>query len=151
VTTMFGAEHMSRGSAVGLGLLAGGVLGAVTRPAVVYFFCLRSADVEFSFYIMCVSAAIGLVVGLAAVGIAAVGRGLPSLMLGAICGGMIAYGFTMLTFLPLFWGGLLGVSGLRFDEDPVIYGIAMGLTGVFAGACGALLQDRLREPPVDAQ
>src|SRR5262245_21039819 len=118
---------MGRGTAAGLGLLAGGLLGAAARPAVVYAFWLRGAGGDMPLTLLPGSAAIGLVVGVVAVLIAALageGRG-P--LVGAISGAVLAYLFAALTFLPLFWGSLLGiVPGARVvDDEAPLYGLAV--------------------------
>lgn len=74
---------------------------------------------------------------------------MPSALAGAFVGGCLAYFITAITFLPLFFAGLFGVSGLEFKEEPWLYGIAMGLAGALAGSVGALLQDWLSGPPTN--
>jgi hypothetical protein len=137
--------------AIALGVLAGGLVGAVARPAVVYVFCLRHADVELSQGIMVLSAGLGVTVGVLAVLFAALLRdAMTSAVIGATIGGCLAYFFTAITFLPVFFAGLLGVSGLEFNEEPALYGIAMGLAGALAGGGGGLLQAWLSGPPAPA-
>jgi hypothetical protein len=144
------ANNMSRGTAITFGALAGGLLGAVARPAVLYFFCLRNADAQLSQGIIFLSAGFGFVVGVLAVLTSALQRGvMASAVLGAVVGGGLAYLVTAITFLPLFFGGLLGVSGLEFKEEPWLYGIAMATAGGLAGGAGALLQARLAGPPTN--
>jgi hypothetical protein len=141
---------MSRGMAIALGVLAGGLLGAVARPAVVYVFCLRNAEVDLSQGIMFLSAGFGFVVGIVAVLISTLLRGtMTSAVVGALVGACLAYLVTAVTFLPLFFTGLLGVSGLEFKEEPWLYGLAMALAGALAGGVGALLQGWLSGPPTN--
>jgi hypothetical protein len=136
--------------AITIGTLAGGVLGAIARPAVLYFFCLRNADAQLSQGIIFLSAGFGCVVGVLAVLTSLLQRGtIASAVLGAVVGGCLAYLVTAITFLPLFFAGLLGVSGLEFKEEPWLYGIAMGLAGALAGGAGALLKSRLSGPPTN--
>jgi hypothetical protein len=142
------ASNMRRGMAIALGVLAGGLLGAVARPAVVYFFCLRNAEVELSQGIMFYSAGFGFVVGVLAVLISILLRdAVTSAVVGALVGACLAYVVTAITFLPLFFAGLLGVNGLEFKEDPWLYGLAMALAGAVAGGVGAWLQNWLSGPP----
>src|SRR5262245_34011267 len=109
------ATSMSRGTAITFGVLAGGLLGAVARPAVLYVFCLRNADAQLSQAIIFLSAGFGFVVGVLAVLTSLLQRGaIASAVLGAVVGGCLAYLVTAITFLPLFFAGLLGVSGLEF-------------------------------------
>jgi len=141
---------MSRGIAIALGGLAGGLVGAIARPAVVYVFCLRNAEVDLSQGIMFLSAVFGFVVGLLAVLFAALLRGaLTSAVGDALIGACLAYLVTAITFLPLFFAGQGGVSGLEFKEEPWLYGIAMALAGALAGGVGALLQGWLSGPPTN--
>ena len=141
---------MSRGTALASGLLAGGLLGAVARPAVLYVFCLRNADVDLSQGIMFLSAGFGFVVGVLAVLISTFQRGaVTSAVVGALVGGCLAYLVTAITFLPLFFAGLFGVSGLEFKEEPWLYGLAMALAGALAGGVGALLRGWLLGPPTN--
>jgi hypothetical protein len=136
--------------AVALGALAGGLVGAVARPAVVYVFCLRNADVDLSQGIMVLSAGFGFVVGVLAVLISTLQRGaMTSAVVGALVGGFLAYLVTAITFLPLFIAGLFGVSGLEFKEEPWLYGVAMGLAGALAGGAGTLLRVWLSGPPAN--
>src|SRR5262245_46268380 len=101
---------MTRGMAIVSGVLAGGLLGAVARPAVVYVFCLRHADAELSQGIMFLSAGLGFVVGVLAVLVSALLRGATTrTLVGALTGASLAYLLTAVTFLPLFFAGLLGV------------------------------------------
>jgi hypothetical protein len=133
---------MGRVSAIVCGLMAGGLLGAAARPAVVYAVWLREADVELSQAILFVSAAIGLTVGVIAVVIAAFFRStLASAVIGAASGAILAYAVTILTFLPLFWSGLLGIDGIRtVGNEAPFYGAAMAAAGALSGGCGAFLQ-----------
>jgi hypothetical protein len=103
------------------------------------------ADEDLSMLLLFVAAGIGFVVGIIAVLVAAPFRAsLGSSVLGAIAGAVLAYGAAMLTFLPLFWGGLLGIDGIQvIDDEAPIYGVAMAVSGAIAGGCGALLQSRL--------
>src|SRR5439155_17265851 len=81
------AIDMSRGIAIALGVLSGGLLGAVARPAVVYVFCLRNADVDLSQGIMVLSAGFGFVVGVLAVLFSALLRdAVPSAVVGVAVG-----------------------------------------------------------------
>jgi len=133
--------------AIALGVLAGGLVGAATRPAVVYLFCLRNADVELSKGIMFLSAGFGFCVGVLAVLISIFIRGFWNRTIcGALIGGFLAYLVTAITFLPLFFGGLFGVSGLEFKEEPWLYGFAMAFAGALAGGVGALVQGWLSPP-----
>jgi hypothetical protein len=136
---------MGRGAAIGLGLLAGGLFGAAARPAVVYAFWLRGADADLSEALLLASAVIGLVIGFLAVALASLIRTTwGASLLGAILGAGLAYLCTALTFLPLFWCGLLGISGVQaVGEEAPLYGVAMALTGALAGGGGAFLQDWL--------
>lgn len=140
---------MGRGSAVALATVIGAVVGAIARPAVVYFVSLQNADYELSNAIAFISVTLGFVTGVISVLIASVARspGI-SAIIGAAVGGLIAYVFTALTFLPLFFSGLLGVSDLEFNADPAIYGIAMGAAGALSGAIGGLLQALLSPTPL---
>jgi hypothetical protein len=133
---------MGRGVGIASGIVAGGLLGAAARPAVVYVFWLRGAGGDLSAVLLAISAGIGLVVGVVAVLIAALVPGPRARpLLGALVGAALAYLVTTLTFLPLFWGGLLGLGGVRaVDAEAPLYGIAMALTGAVSGGCGPLLQ-----------
>jgi MFS family permease len=143
---------MNRGIAIALGVLAGGLLGAVARPSVVYLFCLRNADVDLSQGIMVFSAGFGFIAGVLAVLFSALLRdAVPSAALGAAVGGLLAYLFAAITFLPLFFAGLLGVSGLEFNQEPWLYGFAVALAGALAGGAGALLQAWLSGPRTNPQ
>ena len=139
--------------AIASGVLAGGLLGAVTRPAVVYIFCLRNADVELSQGIMFLSAGFGFVVGILAVLISAFQRGAVTARSCALVGACLAYLVTAITFLPLFFAGLFGVSGLEFKEEPWLYGFAMAIAGALAGGVGrcckvgSRARRRIQHPP----
>ena len=142
---------MNRAIAIVLGILAGGLLGAVARPAVVYVFCLRNADVELSQGIMFLSVVFGFVVGVLAVLSTAFLRGaLIRAVVAALIGGCLAYLVTAITFLPLFFAGLGEVSGLEFKQEPWLYGLAMALAGAVAGSAGALLQSWLSGPATNS-
>jgi hypothetical protein len=132
---------MSRGAGIGFGVIVGGLLGAASRPAVLYAFWLRGADPDASLALVAVSAGFGGIIGVAAVLIAALVRHpVARPIVAAAVGGALAYGAAILTFLPLFWGGLLGFGGVKpLDEEAPLYGIAMGLTGALAGGVGALV------------
>jgi hypothetical protein len=137
---------MGRGTGLGIGAAAGGLLGAVGRAAVVYAFWLRGAGGDLSGVVLTVSAGIGLVVGGVAVLAAALVAGPRARpLVGAAVGAALAYLATILTFLPLFWGGLLGIGGVRVvgDEAP-LYGALTAAAGALAGGCGSLLHGRLR-------
>jgi hypothetical protein len=140
---------MTRGPAIAVGTLAGSLIGAVSRPAVVYTFWLRDANADMVQVLVPVSAAIGLIVGVAAVLLAVLVRGRwMSALVGACLGGGLAYLFAILTFLPLFWGGLFGFGDLKpLDDEAPIYGYLLALTGVLSGGGGALLAERLARRP----
>jgi hypothetical protein len=141
---------MGRGAVIALGTLAGGLLGAVSRPAVVYAVCMRNADVELSKAVLFGSAGIGLLVGAVAALIAAVPRtALARAVAGILSGAVLAYAFAAVTFLPLFFCGLLGVSGMEFNEAPELYGLGIALSGAMSGGGGALVQAGLRGPSPD--
>jgi hypothetical protein len=133
---------MERGMGIGFGVMAGGLFGAAARPAVVYVFWLRGADGDLSMVLLTISAGIGLMVGVVAVLIAAPVRSpLAGPLVGALAGAALAYLATILTFLPLFWGGLLGFNGIRaVDVEAPLYGIEMAVAGALAGGCGSLLR-----------
>ena len=141
---------MGRGTGTAVGALAGGLLGAAARPAVVYAFWLRGADADMSAVLLSFSAAIGLAVGVVAVLIGAAVRGpRTGPVVGALAGAALAYLATILTFLPLLWAGLLGFNGIRaLDAEAPLYGITMALTGALSGGGGSLLRGRLcrRQP-----
>jgi hypothetical protein len=130
---------MGRVTGIALGVLVGGLVGALARPTVVYAYWLRSADADLSWAVVTFSAGIGLIVGIVAVLIAALFRGpYAGPLAGAIIGAALAYLVTALTFLPLMFGGLLGVNGIRVvDDNAPLYGIAMALTGAVSGGGGA--------------
>jgi hypothetical protein len=132
---------MSRGAGIGFGVIVGGVLGAAARPAALYGFWLRNADADATLALTVVSAGFGGIIGVAAVLIASLVRHpVARPITAAAVGGALAYGAAILTFLPLFWGGLLGFGGVRpLDDEAPLYGIAMGLTGALAGGVGALV------------
>ena len=132
---------MSRGAGIGFGVIAGGLLGAAARPAVLYGFWLRNADPDATLALTVVSAGLGGIVGVAAVLIGSIVRHPVACPITAVgVGGGLAYGATILTFLPLFWGGLLGFGGVKpLDDEAPVYGIAMALTGALAGGVGALV------------
>ena len=133
---------MGRGVGIVSGTVAGGLLGAAVRPAVVHVSWLRGVGGDLSVVLFAISAEIGLVVGVVAVLIAALVPGPRARpLLGALVGAALASLVTILTFLPLFWGGLLGLNGFRaVDAEAPLYGIAMALTGAVSGGCGSLLQ-----------
>ena len=137
---------MSRGFGIVLGVLAGGLLGVVARPAVMYAFWLRGADADTTPILVFVSAGIGLVVGALAALSAAFLRGFwVRPVVGVASGAVLAYLASVLTFLPLFYGGLLGFGGIQaVDDDAVFYGAAMALTGAVSGGGGSLLQSWLQ-------
>jgi hypothetical protein len=87
------------------------------------------------------SAAIGLFVGIIAVLIGALFRSaLTGSLVAAVSGAALAYLFTILTFLPLLFCGLLGINGVEaVDDEAPLYGLAMALTGALSGGCGTLL------------
>jgi hypothetical protein len=121
--------------------LAGGLIGAAARPAIVYAFWLGGTGGELSPLLLPVSAGIGLAVGLVAVLIASFVRGtLAGAAVGALSGAGLAYLAAALTFLPLFFGGLLGMEGLRAvgEEAAPLYGAAVALAGALSGGGGAL-------------
>jgi hypothetical protein len=130
--------------------MVGGLFGAAARPAVVYAFWLRGVDGDLSMVLLTISAGIGLMVGVVAVLVAALVRSLlAGSLVGALAGAALAYLVTILTFLPLFWGGLLGINGVRaVDAEAPLYGLAMALTGALSGGCGSLLHGWLcrRQP-----
>jgi hypothetical protein len=65
-------------------------------------------------------------------------------MVGAFAGAALAYAATIVTFLPLFWGSLLGLGGARVvDDQAPLYGAATALAGALSGGCGALVRARL--------
>jgi len=136
------AGNMGSGSGIGLGILVGALLGAVARPAVVYTFWLRGAEGDLSTAVLLFSAVIGILAGIIAVLIASLVRStLASAVVGAFSGAALAYAFTVLTFLPLFWCGLLGLNGVQaVDDEAPLYGLAMALTGALAGGCGGFLK-----------
>jgi hypothetical protein len=139
---------MGRGVGIALACLVGGLLGAAARPAVVHAFWLRNVDPNLLPLILSVSSGIGLVVGALAVLIAAFLRGtLLRVVVAAVSGAGLAYVATIVTFLPLFWSGLLGLGGVRtVGEEAPLYGAFMALAGALSGVCGALLQNRLTGP-----
>ena len=62
-----------------------------------------------------------------------------------LSGAALVYLVTVLTFLPLFWDGLIGLNGVRaVDGEATIYGAAMALAGALPGGCGLFLHGRLR-------
>ena len=137
---------MGRGMAIGLGVVAGGLLGAAARPAVVYAFWLRGSDADTVGALVLASAGIGMTVGVSATLIAAPVRGAwVSSLVGALGGASLAYLATVVTFLPLFFVGLLGFNGVQVvDDEAPLYGVAMAATGALSGSGGAVLQGRLR-------
>ena len=99
---------------------------------------------------MFLSAGFGFVVGVLAVLISTLQRGtVASAVVGALVGGCLAYLVTAITFLPLFFAGLLGVNGLEFKDEPWLYGLVMALAGALAGGAGAMLKDWLSRPKVN--
>jgi hypothetical protein len=136
---------MGGGAGIGLGLLAGGLLGAAARPAAVYAYWLPDADPNLRQPILLVSAGIGMAVGVVAVLLAGLARRTwASTAIGVLSGSALAYLATILTFLPLLWAGLFGIGGIRTmnDEAPA-YGVAMAFTGALSGGCGAILRSWL--------
>jgi hypothetical protein len=115
---------------------------------VVYAFWLRGADVDTTFAVLIFSAMIGLVIGILAVSIGVMVRDrMASFVVGAVVGAVLAYGATVLTFLPLLFGGLLGFNGIDVVDDAApVYGAAMALTGAVAGGVGTLIGNRLGVP-----
>jgi hypothetical protein len=139
------ANTMGPGSAIGLGLLLGGLLGAATRPAVVYTVWLRGADAEVSQVLLFASAGIGLALGVIAV-LTAVPfrRSRGGWIVAAVSGAILAYLVTAATFLPLFWCGLLNIAGIEtVGNEAPLYGAAMALAGALSGGGGAFLMGRL--------
>jgi hypothetical protein len=108
---------------------------------VLYGFWLRNADADATLALVAVSAGFGGIIGVAAVLIASLVRHpVARPITAAVVGGALAYVAAIVTFLPLFWGGLLGFGGVRpLDDEAPLYGIAMGLTGALAGGVGALV------------
>src|SRR5262245_5969535 len=133
--------NMSRGAGIGFGVITGGLFGAAARPAVLYFFWLRNSDPDASLALLVISAGLGGIVGVMAVLIGSLVRHpVACPITAAAVGGGLAYGAAILTFLPLFWGGLFGFGGVKpLDDEAPVYGIAMGLTGALAGGVGALV------------
>jgi hypothetical protein len=109
---------------------------------VVYVFLLGSADPDLRLPLLLVSAGIGMVVGIIAVLLGALARrAWSSAVVGSLAGAALAYLAMILTFLPLFWGSLLGLGGVRtLDDEAPVYGTAMALTGALSGGCGSLLR-----------
>lgn len=142
---------MQRGAGTLLAVAVGGLLGAASRPAVLYAFWLRGADAEMSTLLLPLSAAIGLLVGTLAVLLAALVRGPWAVAVGAISGAVLGYGATILTFLPLMFAGLLRINGIEFpDNTAPLYGAAMAVGGALSGAGAALLRERLASDPPQA-
>jgi len=137
---------MSRGTGIGFGVIAGALLGAAARPAVLYGFWLRNADPDAMLALLVISAGFGGIIGVAAVLIGSIVRHqVARPITAAAVGGALAYGAAILTFLPLFWGGLFGFGGVKpLDDKAPLYGIAMGLTGALAGGVGSLVQGWVR-------
>ena len=139
---------MGRGAGIALACLLGGLLSAAARPAVVYAYWLRNADPNLLPLILSVSAGIGLVVGaLAVLSAAFIRETWLQVIVAAVSGAGLAYVATIVTFLPLFWSGLLGLGGVRtVGEEAPLYGAFMALAGALSGLCGTLLQNRLTGP-----
>lgn len=137
---------MSRGTGIGFGVIVGALLGAAARPAVLYSFWLRNADPDATLALLVISAGLGGIVGVGAVLIGSLVRhNVVRPIVAAVIGGAIAHVAAILTFLPLFWGGLLGFGGVRpLDDEAPLYGLAMSLTGALAGGAGSLVQGWVR-------
>jgi hypothetical protein len=144
---------MGRGAGIALACLVGGLMSAAARPAVVYAYWLRNADPSLLPLILSVSAGIGLVVGaLAVLSAAFIRETWLRVMVAVVSGAGLAYVATIVTFLPLFWSGLLGLGGVRtVGEEAPLYGAFMALAGALAGSAGAFVQSRIagrRSAPV---
>jgi hypothetical protein len=142
------------------GVLIGGLLGAVSRPLVVYAFWLidgRPVGQEGMFIIVLISCAIGFGVGSAASVLAQVSRARPPVLvpvIGAVVGAALA--FIVSLFTVCF---LCGVSGgcspggvePAGDRQFYLYLALMAITGALPGAVGGLVHIWVRRKQAAAE